>query len=678
MVRRFFVALSLVAVTGCPTTTSTEPGKEPAAANGDAAVTPAPAPTPRKYDALSRSDFNFRAQELFLPLFWRADEDGNKAISPNELAVLWGPQNAGRADYGTDKAFTKKFDEAYDLMVKGVDFAKADEAEKKRLEALKLELSQGVPTLVEYDATAASAQDKAILQHVTKAAVLVEKLYARQLGSDALAARVPADSLSQAVFFRNQGPWCVAPKTEKDPTCTAIPGGTKRLSGLYPVDIQTDEKFCAKLEKEKNHEALMGHFSAVQVDGKGFKAVPYSEMWKDDMEAVANELDEAAGAVTSDDEKALKTYLAAAAKAFRTNDWEPANVAWVAMGSENSKWYLRIGPDEVYYEPCAWKAGFAVSFARINLESLAWQKKLAPVKQEMEEALAKLGGAPYKARQVKFKLPDFIDVVLNTGDQRHTHGAAVGESLPNWGPTAQKGGRTMVMSNLYTDADSKEQLKTQMSSLFCPETFKKAVAEAAPQTMMVVLHEAAHNLGPSHDYKVKGKDDDAVFGGPLAATMEELKAQSSALFFTQWLVGKGVVKKDEAEAAQVRELAWAFGHISRGMYDGAGKPKNYSQLASIQLGSFSKAGALVWKKADKAANGTDEGCFELDFSKWNQAVEAVEKRVVMAKARGDKKDAEKMRADFVDAKDDWSKTRDVIAERWLRAPKATFVFSVKR
>jgi hypothetical protein len=296
----------------------------------------------------------------------------------------------------------------------------------------------------------------------------------------------------------------------------------------------------------------------------------------------------------------------------------------------------------------------------------------------MEDTLARLGGAPYKARQVKFKLPDFIDIVLNAGDQRYPSAATVGESLPNWGPTAQKGGRTVVMTNLYTDTDSQEQLKGQMASLMCAQTFKLAVTDAAPQNMMVVLHEAAHNLGPAHDYKVKGKADDVIFGGPMAATMEELKAQSSALFFTQWLVGKGLVKKEEAEAAQVRELAWAFGHISRGMYDGNGKPKNYSQLASIQLGSFSKTGALVWKKDVKAASGTDDGCFELDFAKWAPAVEALEKRVVMAKARGDKKDAEKMKADFVDAKDDWAKAREVITERWLKAPKATFVYSVKR
>jgi hypothetical protein len=37
---------------------------------------------------------------------------------------------------------------------------------------------------------------------------------------------------------------------------------------------------------------------------------------------------------------------------------------------------------------------------------------------------------------------------------------------------------------------------------------------------------------------VNGKIDREVFGGPLASTLEELEAQTAALFFTEWLVEK--------------------------------------------------------------------------------------------------------------------------------------------
>ena len=646
------------------------------------AVVVQPTPPPRvrpSYQGFAPERFNALAQERFLPLFWRADANGNQAVDPEELAVLWGPWTETRATFvGTD-GFTEAFDAAFESLQKGEDGSALPEEERRRRELLRLELSQGKATLVETDLSGASEEERAVYGHLAKAAAGVERLYARQRGTAGLDGQLK-DALSRAVFHRNQGPSCAAPKTEGEAACTALWPRPTLLSGLYPAEVQANKEFCSALEKAPNGKSLMDHFSVVTADGKGgYAAVPYSEGYREDMEAVAASLDAAALALTSEGEAAFKAYLQAAATAFRTNDWEPANAAWVAMGPTNSKWYLRVAPDEVYYEPCAWKAGFALQLARINPDSLTWQQKLEPVKGEMEKALAQLAGPPYKARDVKFKLPDFIDVVLNAGDQRPSHGATIGQSLPNWGPTSEKGGRTVAMTNLYADEGSQATLRGQMASVYCKATLDGASVEPRFGVMSTVLHEAAHNLGPSHDYAVKGKKDDDVFGGPLAATMEELKAQTSALYFAPWLVQKGVITQDEADKAALRDIAWAFGHVSRGMYDGEGKPRNYSQLASIQLGTALKAGALLWKPSEKAANGQDEGCFEVDLKKWKPAVDALAKRVLQAKGRGDKKDAEAMKKAFVDdAKSEWVKLHAVVKERWLRAPKATFVYSVKR
>lgn len=671
--RPVLVVVGALALTACPE--KQQPTPTPPAAKTDA-VTP---PKPVEYKALARLEFNQRAQERFVPLFWRSDANGNGALDPDELAVLVGPWGDTRADYVDAKGFTKRFADTYAALEQALDQSKLDDAEKARRALLTQELSQGKATLVETDLSALPEEDRVVYAHLKLAADKLEVLYAHEKGTLGMAEKIPADDLlSRAVFHRNQSPYCVAPKTEKEEGCTALVPKPPRVVGLYPAAVQADPKFCATLEKQKNKAELMGHFSVVVEDGKGFKAVPFTEAWKDDMEAVAKELDAAAEALKSPGEAAFKKYLAAAATSFRTNDWEPANGAWVAMDATNSKWYARVAPDEVYYEPCAWKAGFALQLARINPESLAWQQKLEPVKADMEKALATLAGPPYKARDVAFKLPDFIDVVLNAGDQRNPHGATIGQSLPNWGPTSEKGGRTVVMTNLYTDADSLANLGEQMKALFCQATFDQGTTDPKPAVMSVVLHEAAHNLGPSHDYAVKGKKDDDVFGGPLAAIMEELKAQTSALYFSWWLAEKGVITQDDATKAAVRDVAWAFGHVSRGMYTADNHPRTYSQLASIQLGTAFKAGALTWKKDDKAANGKDVGCFEMDLDKWKTTVDALAKRVLMAKGKGDKKDAEKMKADYVDAKDEWSSLRDIIAERWLRAPKATFVYSVKQ
>ncbi|MEO6953938.1 MAG: hypothetical protein ABI321_19205 [Polyangia bacterium] len=634
--------------------------------------------TPPRYDQLSRDEFNLRAAERFLPLFWRSDDNANRTIDPSELAVLWGPQHAARADYVDEQGFRLAFVTAYRGLLATPSDAALDAHEQERRALVGKELRGGKPTLVETDLGTSTDEERQMVAHVLQAAALLEKVYARQLGTSALVAQVPKDdAASHALFNRNQSPWCETPQLEQNPACNAIPSLPHKVSGLYPADIQSDPKFCDMLAAQPNGKALMDHFVAVEHDGKGWKPVPYHVAFASEMNAVAVELDAAAAAITSTAEKPLKTYLTAAAVAFRTNDWEPANQAWLQMGGSTSHWYLRIAPDETYYEPCAQKAGFQVSFARLNPDSKVWQDRLAPVKNEMEQALAQLAGPPYRARNVAFKLPDFIDMTVNAGNARSSSGATIGESLPNWGPTAEKGGRTVVMTNLYTDTDSRQALKRQMQSLFCPATDARASTDPKSSLMSTVLHEATHNLGPAHDYLVAGKKDAVVFGGPLASMLEELKAQTGALYFSEWLVQKKLITQVDAEEAHVRDVAWGFGHVSRGMYEADGKPKTYSQLASIQLGSLWKSGGLAWKPSEAAANGTDQGCFDVDFAKWRTTIDQLAVRVLKIKARGDKKDAEALKAAYVDDTGEWHKLRDIIAERWLRAPKASFVYSIK-
>ena len=671
-------ALGALAVTSLALSCAKAPAPRDAGSPA-APVQPAPIKV-ATYDRIERLAFNRRMVELDLPLFWRSDADADKTLDPDELAVLFRPVRSSRSEWLEGAgAFSPKFTAAYEQAVVPADFSTLSPDERKRREAVQAELGQGRPTLLESDFSNAPPAHRSLVAHLLRVVALIERIHMRQKGTLGLDTQIPPDdTLSRALFYRNQGPFCEAPKTENDPACSALIAKPKHIVGLYPPDVQTDPKFCEKLEKEKNAKELTGHFSVVVAGDapNAFKTLKYSEAYKDDMAAVAKELEEAAS-ILGDDEAALKKYLMADASAFRHDDWEAADEAWAAMSATNSKYYLRIAPDEVYYEPCAWKAGFALVFARINEDSLAWQKKLEPVKQEMEAALAALAGPPYKARKVGFKLPDFIDIVVNAGDSRAALGGTIGQSLPNWGRVAEKGGRTVTMANLTTDPDSRASSRAAMASLFCAPTMGNISDTDKPDMMSVVLHEAAHNLGPSHDYKVRGQEDDKVFGGPLAATLEELKAQTSALFFPAWLVEKKIITEKDAVESRLRDVAWGFGHVSRGMYDGAGKPKNYSQLASIQLGHLMKETVLEWKAGENAANGTDKGCFEVHIDRWQPSVASLAKTVLGIKARGDKAGAEKLVATYVDAKDAWAELRKTITERWLRSPRGTLVYSIK-
>jgi len=179
-------------------------------------------------------------------------------------------------------------------------------------------------------------------------------------------------------------------------------------------------------------------------------------------------------------------------------------------------------------------------------------------------------------------------------------------------------------------------------------------------------------------YQLHNPRMEAILNDEVREALEELKAQTTALYLVDWLADKGIFTPEEARKIHVRDIAWAFGHISRGMYAADGTPRNYSQLAAMQIGAFLKDGALEWHADATAANGTDRGCFEVNFEKLSPAIEAFETTVLKIKASGDRKGAEALKGQYVDADDDYAAIRKTIAERYLRAPKASFVYSIKR
>ncbi len=635
------------------------------------------------FNAVPRSDFNRIAADLALPLFWVEDKNKNAAVDPDEVNSFWGLTDTAENKWVEGGQFSQSFATAYEKIqgqFKNPGVPSKDPSEAKRRAAVLEELHQSRPTIVQTDFSKSSAEDQQIVRHIFDAAVAIERIVAKQSGVEALKQQLPADDpASQMLFFRNQGPWCRAPRTESNPDCNAIPTRPRPISGLYPAAIQTkDSKFCTSLAARQDADHLLNPFVVVREGKDGNLAPqPYNEAYKDDMVTVSKALKAAADAIKDADEQAFKTYLLAAAQSFLDNKWQPADEAWSRMNTQNSKWYLRIGPDETYEDPCSRKAGFHVSFALINKSSLAWQKKLDPLKNDMEKAFAGVAGKPYKARSVSFHLPDFIDIILNAGDSRPPSGATIGQSLPNWGPVANEGrGRTVAMLNFYKDADSKSDSKRQAQSLFCPETMNQWIDNDDAALLDTLLHEASHNLGPSHEYRVGGKTDDQIFGGPTASMLEELKAETGSLFFAEWLLEKNLLDKELVDQSYRSLATWAFGHISNGMYDAQGKSKPYSQLAAIQIGFLLKEKAAVWMPEQLAANQQDKGCMNIETAQFKAVVPKLAKVTVGLKARGDVRLAAQLKADYIDSKAA-KQLQATIAERWQRAPKASFIYSVK-
>ncbi len=664
------VPIGLLALVACPTpmdtpTSAVATNPTPAQPAASPAAPAAPGDALARYrdiartdlPRLDRHDFNRLAALEHVAIFWLQAE-----LNPANLLEL-SPSALG--PYIKGDALTPAFDALYARLV-----------DLRRIESVEKELNSGWLTAVVTDMRDAPEVDKKLVEHIRKAATIIEELYAVQRGTAAIG-QPPADKPSRELLRRTQGYWCEGPETRDDPFCGGLLNFPEQISDAYPRGEKQDAMFCEQLRKHPDAAKLMDPFSVVRKKRGTLVAVSYLEVYGERMRRVAAEL-KLAAAVLGDDEAAFKAYLLATAQGFESNNWDAADEAWVKMNSQNSKWYLRLAPDEVYFDPCNSKAGFHVSFARINAALVEWQAKLTPLRDQMEKDLAAHIGKPYAAREVVFSLPDFIEIVINAGDARNAFGATVGQSLPNWGPVSERGdGRTVVMTNLYSGPDSKAVYKQKAALLLHPDSLAQLPATESEELLDILLHEATHNFGPHSDYKLDGKPPREIFGGLLSSIVEELKAQTGALWFTEYLRGQGVIDATFTRHALTGSIVWCFGQMSRGLYGGEGKRNVYPTLAAIQVGFFIDEGALIFEpELDPAGNG-DTGRFRIDYKKLVAAVDKLMKQVGQIKATGDKAAAEKLVNRYTDAAGQKKIQQELVQERMLRFPKESFVYSVR-
>jgi hypothetical protein len=66
----------------------------------------------------------------------------------------------------------------------------------------------------------------------------------------------------------------------------------------------------------------------------------------------------------------------------------------------------------------------------------------------------------------------------------------------------------------------------------------------------------------------------------------------------------------------------------------------------------------------------------VDIAKWKPAQDELARIVLGVKARGDRALAEKTRDQWISDGTAWAARRAEIQQRWLRAPKASFVYSI--
>ena len=472
------------------------------------------------------------------------------------------------------------------------------------------------PTDIRVDLTKISAADRKVLAKLVEASQIMDALFLRQVwvGNDPMLIGLAGDQSPEGrarlhYFLMNKGPW-----DRLDHNAPFVPGAPAKPAGadFYPAGAsKADLEAWMKSLPEAERAKAVGFFTVIRRNGNSFAAVPYSDVYREELVHAATLLREAA-ALTA--EPTLKAFLTKRADAFLSNDYYDSDVAWMELKGVVEP---TIGPYEVYEDELFnFKAAFESFITVQDEEESKKLQKFAGELQEIENHL------PIDPKYRNPKLGGLAPIVVvnelyAAGDaNRGVQTAAF--NLPNDERVVQEKGAKRVMLKNVQDAKFAKTL-TPISKIVIQPGEQKDV-EFDAFFMQIVVHELMHGLGPSN-ITVNGRKTTVRREIKEAYSyLEEAKADISSLFAIQHMIDKGVLPKSLEKPLYTTYLASAFRSIRFGVSEAHGRG------VAVQFNYLLDAGGFVAN-----ANGT----FSVDLAKVKAGVAALTRDIMTIQAEGD-------------------------------------------
>ena len=490
------------------------------------------------------------------------------------------------------------------------------------------------PTELKVDISGLSEGDRKALAKLIEAARLIDPIFMQQYwsGDLALYARLQKDTspLGKArlhYFWINKGPW-----SELDGNTAFLPGVPEhKLPGanFYPESM-TKEQFesWVKTLPEAEQKQATGFFTVIRSDGKnGFKIVPYSEAYKDDLTKAAKLLNDAAAFT---DNATLKRFLTTRAAAFLSNDYYESDVAWMDLDAPLD---ITIGPYETYNdEVFGYKASYE---AYVNLRDEQESAKLGAFARDLQEIENNLPIDPkYRNPKIGGQAPiRVVNEVMDAGDGNHGVQTAA-YNLPNdERVVAEKGSKRVMLKNV-------QQAKFQQ--ILIPISKKVLVADEQGDVSFdsffthILTHELCHGLGP-HQITLNGKPTTPREQlKELYSAIEEAKADVTGLFALQYMIdhaqamGLADILKPDANSEKrlyTTYLASTFRTLRFGIGEAHGKGM------AMQVNYLMDKGGFVARP---------DGTFAVDYAKIKDAVRDLTHDLLTVEAEGNYAGAKQM------------------------------------
>jgi len=493
------------------------------------------------------------------------------------------------------------------------------------LNELKQMSARFAPVTLHSDESRLSPGDRKALPKLVEAAKVLNLLFMDQLWSEdrALYEKLQKDTTPLGkerlhYFWLNKGPW-----SDLDGHVAFLPDVPARKpmgANFYPIDMSKEEfeAWTRGLGKPER-ELAEGFFSVIRREGKGLKAVAYSEAYAADLKKAAGLLREAAAATEN---ASLKKFLTLRADAFLSNDYYASDVAWMDLDAPLE---ITIGPYETYNDELfGYKAGFE---AYITIRDEGETNRLKEFASRLQEVENNLPVDPkYRNPKLGASAPiRVVNEVYASGDGAHGVRTAA-FNLPNDERVVhEKGSKRVMLKNIQ-----EAKFETNLKPIAARVLGRDAQADLSFDAFFehILAHELSHGIGPHQIQLASRATTPRQELKELYSAIEEAKADITGLFMLQYLFDHGMQHGASAERQLYTTfLASAFRSLRFGLTEAHGKGM------ALQFNYLTEKGGFA---------AHPDGTFSVDFSKIKGAVRDLTHELLTLEAEGDYARAKKM------------------------------------
>ncbi len=478
-------------------------------------------------------------------------------------------------------------------------------------------LKQLPRTVIDYDRSLLNDNERQVIAKLIEASKLIDEIYWRQVSEmnpalradlQSQAATSPLRNAGYEYFLVNKGPWDRLKHEEPFIGTTKKPGG----AAFYPTDMSKEEfeRYVAANPAKK--EQLQGLFTVVRRADSGLEAIPYSTYYRDLLEPAAARLREAA-TITTDD--TLRAFLIKRADAFRSNDYQDSDMAWMDL---NGTIEVVIGPYEVYEDELFnYKAAFE-SF--VTVVDRAESEKLSVYAQHLP-AMERNLPEPEQYKNFSRGTSSPIKVVqeiYTAGDARRGVQTSA-FNLPNDEVVRERKGSKKVLLKNVMDAKFRQSGRPISQRVLDPSLTSLVTFDA--YFNHTLFHELSHGLGPGMITLPSGERVDARMPlKNLYSAIEECKADVLGLWNIRYAMDQRLLTAFDERQLYATYTGLMFRSMRFGINEAHGRG------TAVQWNWIREKGGIT-----PASNGR----FTIDVSKYREAVQSLATELLTIEATGD-------------------------------------------